>query len=161
MLNKKGNRLIKLKPYLCAIAVSFLGYGIFPLYLVSQKLQEINSFIVAFDLLDFKMNGIQIMYIFSIPLEKFSACPFVVIAAVTEEERKQRPTKRKKVTTDTNRGMLQVAVALIPMWRLQGTMEMGYMVYIFALGLLFALPFVFLYTVKWKSLYPRSAVRHH
>lgn len=161
MLNKKGNRLIKLKPYLYAIAVSFLGYGVFPLYLVSQKLLEINSFIVAFDLLSFKINDIQIIYIFSVPLEKFSACPFVVIAAITEEERKQRPTKiRKKVTADTNRGM-QVTVTLIPMWRLQGTVEMGYMVYIFALGLLFALPFVFLYAVKWTSSYPRSAVRHH
>lgn len=124
MLNKKGNRLIKLKPYLCAIAVSFLGYGIFSLYLVSQNLKEINSFIVAFHLLYFKINAIQMIYTFRMPLEKFSPCPFVVIAAIIEEERKQRPTKiRKKVTADTNRGMLQVTVAFIPMWRLQGTVE--------------------------------------
>lgn len=108
MLSKKGNRLIKLKPDLCATAVSFLGDGIFPLYLVSQKLQKINSFIDASDLLYFKINDIQIIYLFSIPLEKFSACPVVVIAAIAEKERKQRLTKiRKKVTADTNRGMLQ------------------------------------------------------
>lgn len=82
--------------------------NIFPLYLVSQKLKAINSFKVAFDLQYFKINDIQIIYLFSIPLENFSACPILVISAITEKERKQRPTKiRKKVTADTNRGMLQ------------------------------------------------------
>lgn len=54
MLNKKGNRLIKPILHLYNIAVSFLGSCVSPLYLVSQGLQEINSFIVAFDLLCFK-----------------------------------------------------------------------------------------------------------
>lgn len=101
MLNKKDKRLIKPILYLYDIAVSFLGSCISPLYLVSQGLQEINSFIVAFDLLCFKR--VTIIDHFS---ETFSASHFIV-AAITEKKRQQRPTKiRKKVTADTNRGTL-------------------------------------------------------